>query len=158
MINRAFDAPINVMFEMWSDPKHLAKWVPPTGFSMEYLKADIRPGGRSFYRMFGNGIEMYGQANYIELVKPNRIVYSQNFCDKDGNMSRHPMAPTWPATMLTKITLAEEDTNKTRVTIAWECLTPFSAEEIATFIAGRPGMTGGWTGSLDKLEDYLSKL
>jgi uncharacterized protein YndB with AHSA1/START domain len=157
VINRSFDTSINTMFEMWTDPKHVSKWMPPTGFDMEYLSVNIKPGGQSFYKMSGNGLVMYGKAFYKEITKPNRLVYSQIFCDKDGNLSRHPMAPTWPAEMLTTVSFAEEDTNKTRVTITWEVYGNATAEERATFHQAKSGMTQGWTGSFDKLEEYIEK-
>ena len=47
VINRSFDAPLNMMFEMWTDPKHFSQWLPPTGFTMQYLKSDIKAGGNT---------------------------------------------------------------------------------------------------------------
>jgi uncharacterized protein YndB with AHSA1/START domain len=67
------------------------------------------------------------------------------------------MAPTWPETMLTEVTFAEEGANQTRVTITWEAYGSATAEEISTFANARAGMTQGWTGSFDKLEDYLAQ-
>jgi uncharacterized protein YndB with AHSA1/START domain len=51
VINRSFDTPIETMYKMWTDPKHFSRWLPPTGFTMEFIRADIRPGGSSFYSM-----------------------------------------------------------------------------------------------------------
>ncbi|MCM2281998.1 MAG: SRPBCC family protein [Bdellovibrionaceae bacterium] len=168
VINRSFAVPLETMFDMWTDPKHVAQWLPPTGFRMEYLKADIRPGGGSFYCMMNDtGIKMYGRAQYLEIVRPYRIVYTQQFCDdKNEKVTRHPMAPTWPATMLTVVTLAVEgggedegeDEGRTRVTIEWETHGDVMPEELATFVAARGGMTQGWTGSFDKLEEYLLRV
>lgn len=156
-INRTFEAPLEVMFKMWTDPKHLAKWLPPSGADMEFIKADIRPGGSSFYVMKGAYGTMYGKANYLEITKPNRLVYTQIFTDKDGNISRHPMAPTWPETMLTTVTFAEEGPTTTRVTVMWETQGKVTAEELATFVQSKAGMNQGWTGSFDKLEEILAK-
>jgi uncharacterized protein YndB with AHSA1/START domain len=158
-INRTFNVPLNVMYDMWTDPKHFSKWLPPTGFTMEFIKADIKPGGATFYMMTdGKSTKMYGHTNYLEMTKPDRIVYTQQFCDENGNISRHPMAPTWPETMLTTIQLSEEGPNQTRVTVSWEPYGDTTREEIETFINARAGMTGGWTGSFDKLEDYIVSL
>jgi len=158
VINRSFDAPINKMFDVWTKPEHVSKWMPPTGFDMEYIKADIKPGGESFYRMSNAaGLTMYGKAHYIEIEKPHRLVYTQQFCDEHGNVSRHPMAPTWPETMKTVVEFSEEGPDQTRVTITWTCEGKVTREELETFMAGRAGMTIGWTGSFDKLEDYLAK-
>jgi uncharacterized protein YndB with AHSA1/START domain len=158
VLNRAFDAPIDVMFEMWTNPKHFSQWLAPTGFTMEFIRADIKPGGSTFYYMAGpDGSKMYGKANYIEISKPNRIVYTQQFSDKNEGVARHPMAPTWPETMMTTVNFSEEGPDRTRVTITWECHGHTTKEELETFITARRGMSQGWTGSLDKLEDYLAK-
>jgi uncharacterized protein YndB with AHSA1/START domain len=89
--------------------------------------------------------------------KPHTLVYTQEFTDEKGNVSRHPMAPTWPQTMQTTVKFTEEAPGKTRVTITWEVVGKATKEEMDTFIQGRTGMTGGWTGSFDKLESYLPK-
>jgi uncharacterized protein YndB with AHSA1/START domain len=155
-INRSFEAPIDVMYEMWAQPEHIAQWTPPTGFTMSYIRADVRVGGSSFYLMTnGAGVDMYGRAAYLEMNKPNRLVYTQQFCDEHENISRHPMAPTWPETMLTTVQFTEETADRTRVTVTWEPHGAVTAEELATFMKARGGMTMGWTGSFDKLEAML---
>jgi uncharacterized protein YndB with AHSA1/START domain len=157
IINRSFDAPINVVFDAWTDPKQLVQWLSPTSTDMEYFEANIRTGGTSFYKMGNDQFILYGRASYIQVERPHRLIYTQVFCDKDGHVSRHPMAPTWPETMLTHITFTAIDDNKTLVTVKWEVTGPATPEELQTFIDGRSSMTGGWTGSFDKLEDYLKK-
>jgi len=155
VINRTFEAPREVVFAMWTDPAHVAKWMPPQGFTMEFLNVDIRPGGRSFYRMTNGQISMYGGAEYLETRPPERFVYTQQFRDEHGAVARHPMAPTWPETMLTTVEFAEEGPDATRITLTWEPYGAATDEEIATFANARGGMTGGWTGSFDKLEEFL---
>ncbi len=158
VINRSFNTDIHTMFEMWTNPKHFSQWLPPTGFTMEFIKADIKPGGRSIYMMTdGGSTVMYGSCKYQEITKPNRLMYTQDFRDKDDNISRHPHAPTWPETMLTTVTLTEEGPDQTRVTITWEVVGKATREELETFIAAKAGMTQGWTGSFDKLENYLAR-
>lgn len=156
VITRSFAAPLEVMFEMWTDPKHFSRWLPPTGFQMEFIRSDIRPGGSSFYFMTGSGnSRMYGRAEYLSIEKPDRVVYTQQFCDEHEKLSRHPMAATWPESMLTTVTLAEESPDRTLVTVTWEPYGPTTSEELDTFIKARGGMTQGWTGSFDKLESIL---
>lgn len=156
VINRSFAAPIDVVFEMWTNPKHFSQWIPPTGFKMNFIRADIKTGGSTFSFMTdGGNIKMYARANYLEITKPTRIVYTQQFCDENENISRHPLAPIWPETMLTTILLSEEGPDRTRVTVTWETHGPTSPEELDVFIKSKGGMNQGWTGSFDKLEDYL---
>ena len=158
VINRSFEAPIDVMYDMWASPEHLSKWSPPTGFTMSFIRADIRVGGSSFYLMTnGANVTMYGRAAYLEMDKPNRLVYTQQFCDEHENIARHPMAPTWPETMLTTVNFTAEAPNRTRVTVTWEPHGTFTAEELEMFMKARGGMTMGWTGSFDKLEAQIEK-
>jgi len=158
VINRSFAAPIETLFEVWTNPDHFAQWLPPTGFTMRFLRADISVGASTFFEMTdGKAVTMYGRAEYLEIQRPERIVYTQQFCDANEKISRHPGAPTWPETMLTTITFAEEGPEHTRVTVQWEPFGSVSAEELQAFLAERAGMTQGWTGSFDKLEAYLNR-
>lgn len=157
VINRSFNAPLKVMWEMWTDPKHFAQWLPPTGCTMEFIRADIRPGGTNFYCMTGGPAKMYGRCEYLSMEKPHRIVYTQQFCDENEKAARHPMSATWPETMLTTVLLSEEGPERTRVTITWEPYGATTQDELETFAKAKGGMTQGWTGSLDKLEEHLNR-
>ncbi|MFO6421245.1 SRPBCC domain-containing protein [Hylemonella sp. W303a] len=161
-ISRSFKAPIARVFEMWRDPQHLAKWMAPRGASMT-VRGDIAPGKSLYSTMKGEHGTMHGRATYREVSPPitsevhaeqARIVYEQQFTDEQGQVARHPMAPTWPETLLTTVTFVEEWSNETRVTIEWEPLEA-SEGEIQTFVDARSGMTAGWTSSLDQFEEAL---
>jgi uncharacterized protein YndB with AHSA1/START domain len=157
-INRSFAAPIERLYQMWTDPNHFSKWLPPTGFDMTFVSCNLVAGGKSFYFMSSaEGAKMYGRANYLELHRPDRVVYTQQFCDENENVVRHPLVPTWPETMLTTVALNSEGPTQTRITITWETVANASKEELETFIEMRGGMTQGWTGSFDKLETYLKQ-
>jgi uncharacterized protein YndB with AHSA1/START domain len=93
---------------------------------------------------------MYGRADYLKIEQPTRIVYTQQFCDENEKLSRHPLAPTWPATMLTTVTLTAEGADRTRVIVAWEPYGDATPEEVETFTKAQ-----GWTGSFDKLNAYF---
>jgi len=157
VIARSFEVPRDRMFAMWTDPAHLSQWLPPTGFTMQFVRSDIRSGGSSFYFMANaGGMKMFGRAEYLKIEKPDLLVYKQQFCDENETITRHPMAPTWPETMLTTVRFAEEAPDQTRVTVTWEPDGTATAEEIDTFLKMRPGMTQGWTWSFDKLAEVLA--
>ena len=157
VINRSFDTKIERMFEMWTDPLRLSQWAPPTGSKMTYMKSDIRVGSGTFYFMTNeSGEKLFARNRYLEIAKPHRLVYTQQFCDEKEVVSRHPMAPTWPETMLTTVLLTDEGEGRTRVTLEWEPHGSATPEELATFAGARTGMAQGWTGSLDKLEAMLA--
>lgn len=152
VITRAFDAPIERIYAMWTDPAHLSQWLPPSGATMQFLRAEPRVGGTSFYVMTAaNGMVMHGRVTYLALESPTRIVYTQQFCDENEQVIRPPFFANWPLTMLTTIELVAEDPDRTRVTVRWEPR-DFTPADIAEFIQQRGGMTMGWTGSFDKLE------
>lgn len=156
VINRTFDSPIETVFKAWTEPEQLTQWLSPTGTTMKFFKADIKVGGSVFYMMSGDGgFHLYGKTNYLEIESPHRLVYTQQFCDENEKVCRHPMAPVWPETMMTVVTFAEEGPDKTRITITWEPSGVVTREELAAFIKEKGGMTLGWTGSFDKLENYL---
>jgi uncharacterized protein YndB with AHSA1/START domain len=137
---------------MWTDPEHFVQWLPPTGASMRFLRAEPWIGGASFYAMtMGNGAVMHGRISYRALEEPHRIVYAQQFCDADERATVAPFFADWPLTMLTTVELVAETPERTRVSLRWE---PEEASEaaIAEFVRQRGSMTAGWTGSFDKLE------
>lgn len=157
VINRSFSAPIDQVFEMWTQPDHLSQWLPPVGFEMDILRADVREGGDCFFRMSNRaGVTFYGKFEYREITKSNRIVYVQRFCDETEQAARHPGLPVFPEAMLVTVLLAAEDDLNTRVTVTSTPTETSSAEEINAFLQTRPSMTQGWTGSLDKLEAIIS--
>jgi uncharacterized protein YndB with AHSA1/START domain len=155
VIARAFDVSVEKMFELWTNPEHFQRWLPPVGSQMKFKHADIRSGGNASYRMTGVHGTMYGRVEYLQIQKPERLVYTQQFCDEQGNLARHPLAPTWPETMLTTVTFTAEGPERTRVRVEWEPQGALKPEELQTFIAGRAGMTQGWTGSFDKLDELI---
>lgn len=158
IINRSFDAPIETLFDLWTQPDHLCKWLPPTGFTMRFQRVEIREGGSGFFEMTDGGkVTMYGTIQYLEIRRPKRLVYTQQFSDAKGNVSRHPLAPSWPETMRTTVEFTEEGPAQTRVTVTWEVAGKATREEMDTFIQGRAGMTQGWTGSFDKLENLVAE-
>lgn len=159
VINRSFDAPIELMFKMWTDPKHFSQWLAPTGFTMNFVRADIKPGGSTFYYMSGEvGMKMFGRAEYLEISNPHRITYTQQFCDESEKISRHPLMPLWPETMLTTVTLTEETKERTLVTVTWQPYGANTPDEVKNFVKHKKSMEMGWTGSFDKLEAYLTNL
>jgi uncharacterized protein YndB with AHSA1/START domain len=155
-IARSFNASIERVYDMWTDPSHLSQWMPPAGATMRFLRSEPRVGGSSFYVMsFEGGEPMYGLLKYLALDKPARILYTQQFCDAKEQVTRPPFFKDWPVTMLATVELAAEDAQCTRVTVRWEPQSDATAEDVAEFVKQRGSMTGGWTGSFDKLEALL---
>jgi uncharacterized protein YndB with AHSA1/START domain len=157
-ICRAFDAPLERMYQLWTTPGEFARWLPPTGATMRFIRAEIREGGTSFYEMtMPDGSKMHGLVKYLALEQPRRVVYVQQFCDEQERIVRPPFFAHWPEAMLSTVELAAEGPERTRVTVRWEPQGETTAEEIAEFVKQRGGMTMGWSGSFEKLEAVLAE-
>jgi uncharacterized protein YndB with AHSA1/START domain len=157
VINRSFDAPVEQVFSLWTDPDQLSLWLPPSGFEMRFIEKKILAGETAFYCMTNHSdMTLYGKMQYLEIQAPHRLVYIQQFCDEHGNQGYHPKLPVWPAKMLTTVQFTSEDADATRVTVHWMPHGQTNSQEIQAFLDLRPSMTQGWTGSFDKLETLLS--
>jgi uncharacterized protein YndB with AHSA1/START domain len=155
VIAREFAAQRELVWRLWTEREHFARWFGPKGSQIEMLAFDPRPGGRNHYRLtMPTGAELWGCAVYREVVPPQKLVWLNAFSDAAGGITVHPMSPTWPKEMLTTVTFAERGAH-TLVTVEW---LPFDATEIErnTFSAARPGMAGGWGGTFDQLTAYLA--
>jgi len=156
VISRVFDAPRELVWKAMTEPERMKEWWGPKGFTVLAAKMDLRPGGSYHYGMAGpDGTQMWGKMAYREVDAPSRLVFINSFSDEAGGVTRHPMAPTWPLEMLSILTFEELPGGKTRFTVRWSPHNA-SAEEQQTFDAGHASMTQGWTGTLDKLEQYLA--
>jgi uncharacterized protein YndB with AHSA1/START domain len=156
IIERDFDAPLARVFAMWTQPDDLARWLPPAGFTMRFLRADLLPGGSTLFSMTGYGMTITARAEYEDIRSPDRIVYTQQFCDEHEQVTRHPLAPTWPATMRITVDLREDSPGRTHVTLSTDVAGDATEAEVATFVAGHGSMTMGWTGSFAQLDAVLA--
>jgi uncharacterized protein YndB with AHSA1/START domain len=155
IITRVFDAPRELVWQAFTEPERMRRWWGPKGFTVIAANMDLRPGGLYHYGMRApDGSTMWGKFVYREIVRPERIVLVNSFSDEAGNITRHPMSPTWPLQMLSTFLFAEHD-GRTTLTIQWS---PLDADERerATFAGAHPSMQQGWTGTLDQLAEYLA--
>ena len=138
VITRVFDAPRELVFKVWTEPEHLAKWLGPQGFTGTVLQHELRPGGAYRYHMRDpQGGDHWQQGIMREVVPPERLVCTYAWADAAGN-------PTRPETLLT---LTFEDVGgKTRLTLRQGLFESVSACDEHRF---------GWNSSLDCLVDYL---
>ena len=145
-IERVLDAPRELVFKAWTEPKHMVRWFGPRGFTTTIVAHDFRPGGTYRWCMRGpEGDDHWAQGVYREIAEPERLVMtwgpgdpSSNWADSEGN-------PTRPETLLT-VTF-EEHAGKTR-------LTPHQA--VFESVTARDSHRGGWNSALDCLAEYLA--
>jgi uncharacterized protein YndB with AHSA1/START domain len=156
LITRAFDAPRDLVFKMWTDPEHMRHWWGPKGCTIGTCKMDLRPGGSLLYslRMPGSPA-MWGKFVYREILAPERLVFVNSFSDENGNITRAPFSPTWPLEVMNTLTLSERF-GKTTLTLLGS---PINAteEERRTFDSLFESMHKGFSGTFDQLADYMAK-
>ena len=138
VITRIFDAPRRLVFDMWTEPEHLAVWWGPRGFTAISGRLDVRPGGawsRSMQAPNGSIIRKHGI--YREIVAPERLVLTYITDDAAGNPG--------PETLVT-VTFADIG-GKTRLTLH---------QAIFESVAARDDHRRGWTGALERFAAHLS--
>lgn len=140
VITRTFDAPRELVFRMWIEPEHLARWGGPKGLTFVIIKMDVRPGGAYRFNMKeGNGTDHWSQGTYREIVPPERLVFTSGWTDAEGN-------PTSPNTLLT-LTFDEYE-GKTKLTLHQ---TGFES------VTSRDSHRQGYLSTLERLEAYLRR-
>ena len=77
VITRTFDAPRELIWELWTTPEHVVRWWGPNGFTTTIEGMDVRPGGVWKHVMRGpDGTDYPNKSVFREVVKPERIVYT----------------------------------------------------------------------------------
>ncbi len=158
-IGRTLNAPSDLVFGCFAMPEHMARWFGPKGSAIVRSSMDFREGGIYHYAMkMGDAPDMWGRFFYRTIVRPSRIALISCFSNADGGISRAPFFDgKWPLEMDSTYSLEDAPGGKTLLTIAWRPLGA-SSEEIATFDSNRASMNGGWSGTLDRLEDHLREI
>lgn len=79
-LKKTFDAPIDLVWEAWTQPEHIAKWWGPKGMKTKIAEHDFRVGGKWRYTMaMPDGSEFIGEGVYSEIVEMQKIFSSANF-------------------------------------------------------------------------------
>lgn len=142
-ISRVYDAPRELVFKVWTDPKHLAEWWGPAGFTNPVCEIDVRAGGAILIHMKGPDGTVYPMDGvYQEIIEPERLVFITAALNDKGNRLFE---------VLNTITFSDEG-GKTKLTLkasvskitadAWQYL---------------DGMDQGWNQSLERLGQYIQK-
>ena len=83
-ISRVLNAPIELVWEVWTDPDHIKNWWGPNGFTNTISKMDMRENGEWNLVMHGpDGTDYKNKSVFNKIVKHEKIVYNmlarQNF-------------------------------------------------------------------------------
>jgi uncharacterized protein YndB with AHSA1/START domain len=86
VVTRVFDAPRELVWKAWTDPKYVMQWWGPKGFTAPVCKMDFRVGGKSLLCMrTPDGQECWNAVEYHEIVLHEKIVSLMYFSDPQGN-------------------------------------------------------------------------
>ena len=86
-ITRSFDAPRELVWKVWTEPKYVMRWFGPQCFTTLVVKIDLCTGGRSLYCMRSpDGRDYWSTGEYREIAGPERIVSTDSFSDEKGNI------------------------------------------------------------------------
>lgn len=145
VIERVFDVPRRLAFDVWTDPKHLANWWGPRegdrDFSMPVCEMDFRPGGKYRFAIRSPSQREYVQrGEYREIVAPELLVFTFTW-DAQGDQRTNEM--------LVRVTFAELGANKTRMRFVQTAFV--SATQ-------RDGHRGGWNACFDRLAAYYTSI
>jgi len=158
IIAREFAAPRALVWRVWTEREHFARWFGPKGITVSLVEFDLRPGGMCHYSMTTpDGKKIWGKAVYREIVPPTKLVWINSFSDENAGLTRHPLTKDkWPLQMLTVVTFAE-NAGRTTITVNW---LPIDAddEERRVFDANLASMNQGWGGTFEQLTAYLGEV
>ncbi len=154
-MTRTFDAPVAEVWKHWSDSEKVMKWWGPKGFTSPLAKMDFREGGVSLVCMrapqeFG-GFDMYNTWTYKKIVPHERIEFTLNFSDKDGNKldpAKIGLPPGIPMDVPHVITFKTLGDKKTEMTVTESGYTTDQAVETSK---------AGLSECLDKMAQSLKE-
>ncbi len=90
VIERTFDAPIEMVWKMWTEAEHFGSWYGPMGAKIPTAEMDVQVGGKRLICMAmetPNGpMEMWFTGSYTEVDPTTRLAYTDSLCDADGNV------------------------------------------------------------------------
>jgi len=141
VVTRVFDAPRDLVFDAWTDARHIGRWYGPNGFTITTHAIDVRPGGVWLFDMHGpDGVDYPNKITYKEIVKPERLVYDHGDAGAPGYFQ-------------TTVTFEEEGA-KTKLTMR---MLFQSAAERETVVKTYHAIEGAHQ-TLDRLGEQLGKM
>jgi uncharacterized protein YndB with AHSA1/START domain len=150
VMTRIVAAPRHLVFDAWTKPEHVARWLlGPGGSTMPTCRIDLRVGGAWRYILHGpNGMKMGMKGVYREISPPDRLVFTESL-DDGADDSEKGATPMYPGESINTITLVER---AGMTTMTLHSLYP--SREIRD-AALHSGMETGVAISFDRLEAIL---
>jgi uncharacterized protein YndB with AHSA1/START domain len=152
VIERTLDAPVDLVWRMWTDPEHFASWYGPDGATIPVAKMDVRVGGTRLVCMEmqtpDGTMRMWFTGEYRDVVENKRLVYTESMSDEHGTVlspSEMGMPDGHPTTTEVAVELEDID-GRTKMVMTHTGIP-----------ADSPG-AAGWTMAVNKLVAYIDAL
>jgi uncharacterized protein YndB with AHSA1/START domain len=144
VISRVFAAPRELVWQAWTDARHVGRWWGPAGFTTTTHSLDFRPGGSWRYTMHGpDGRDYPCCIEYIEIVPLSRLVYKLG-----GNVGDEPVR------FHSEVAFEPAGDNATKVTMR----SVFASAKERDFVIDTCNAVEGGKQHLANLDDYLQTL
>ena len=142
VIERTFDAPRSLVYDVWTSDEHIDKWWGPSMMTTKTVEREFVVGGAWKYEMFmpdGKNMGKIVENNYTEIVPNEKIVWNEQIASDDSNQ--------------VNITLLFEDAGEeTKLTML---ILHDSAEQKEMNEQG--GMLMGFNMTLDSFAEFVAK-
>ncbi len=138
-----FDAPIEDVWELWSDPRKLERWWGPPTYPATVERHDFTPGGEVAYVLTGPDGDMRGVWRVTAVDPPAALEFTDSFADTDGT----PVADMPVSSVTVRITERDGGTRmEMRVT--------FESREDMEKVVGT-GTVEGWQQAVGQMDALL---
>jgi uncharacterized protein YndB with AHSA1/START domain len=136
-ISRLLNAPIELVWEVWTNPEHIKNWWGPDGFTNTISVMDVKQNGEWNLTMHGpDGTDYRNESIFKEVIKHKKLVYD------------HITGPKFTATV-------EFEAQGDKTLLNWYAIFRNAAEftqTIKTFKADE-----GMKQNVEKLQTYLTQ-
>jgi uncharacterized protein YndB with AHSA1/START domain len=121
VVTRVFEAPVEQVWQAWTEPEHVMRWWGPMGFTSPVARMDVREGGTSLVCMRSpDGHDLYNTWTYRKIVPTQRLEFILNFADEDGKRidpATLGLPPDIPRDVRHVVTFSAVSDNTTEMTV-----------------------------------------
>jgi uncharacterized protein YndB with AHSA1/START domain len=146
-ITRHFQAPRDLVWQAWTDPKHIKEWFGPENFTNPVVEGEAKVGSKIHITMHGPAGTDFDKdlpctLLFRELVPGEKLVFENDAIGPDGNTILEGR---------TTVTFRDKDGGT-------EMVMETTGRAVVEYATGfLQGMEEGWSGSFKKLRRLLEK-
>ena len=144
VIERTFDAPVDVIWQLWTQPDHFKQWYGPDGLAISVAELDVRVGGKHTVCMEGETpygfMKIWTTGEYTEVIPNKRLVYTDSGSDGQGNLLGADGTPNGTPLITTVTVLLEDLGGRTKM------------------VMKHAGLPDGMEGAAERWEEAITKL